>query len=145
MTVTAAQIAQLRRMIAEPLTTTYSDALLTTYIEAYPLLDERGEDPYTWNTATEPPTKDANENWVSTYDLHAAAGDIWEEKASLWIEKHSFSADGGNYQRNQVYENMMAKVRHHRNRRAIRTTRLIKKPDESLLNTDWIINLPEED
>ena len=81
MTASAAQIAQLRRMVAEPATTTYSDAALQGYIEAYPLLDQRGEPPYTYDYAT-PPAQVANPEWIATYDLHAAAADVWEEKAA---------------------------------------------------------------
>lgn len=144
MTVTAAQLSQFRRMIAEPTTTTYSDALLTTYIETYPLMDERGELPYRWDTTTEPPTKTDNDTWIYTYDLHSAAADIWEEKASLWIEKYNFSADGGRYDRNQVYDGMMAKVRYHRARRAIKSIRLIQSPEEDRdFDMGWIGNLPE--
>lgn len=144
---TAAQIAQLRRMVAEPLTTTYSDVLLTTYITNYPLMDERGEYPYTWSSAT-PPAKVTNTEWVETYDLHAAAGDIWEEKAASWADKYQFAADGGSYSRNQAYEMMMARVRYHRSRRAPKTMTAVKWPEESgssLGDTPWIANLPEPD
>ena len=39
---TAAQIARLRRMVAEPTEDPYDDDTLAAYIERYPLLDERG-------------------------------------------------------------------------------------------------------
>ena len=142
---TAAQILQLRRMVAEPGVGTYSDALLTDIIEAYPLMDERGQYPYTWSSAT-PPAKVTNTAWVETYDLHAAAADIWEEKAATWADKYDFSADGGNYSRSKVYEQMMAKVRYHRARRATKTMTAVKWPDEPNGNTmPWIGNLPESD
>lgn len=146
MTATAAQILQIRRMVAEPTTTTYSDLLIQGFIETYPLLDERGEAPYTWDTSTDPPTQDANEAWIETYDLHAAAADIWEEKSALWIEKHDASMDGGNYSRSQVYVHMMERVRHHRARRSTKTMTLVQWPDESNLSSlPWIENLPEPD
>lgn len=142
---TAAQIAQLRRMVAEPTATTYSDATLTTYIETYPLLDERGEAPYTWDDSTDPPTQEANDSWIPTYDLHAAAGDIWEEKAANWADKYQFAADGGNYSRNQVYEQMMASARYHRSRRASKTMTAVKWPKESSGDVfPWIANLAED-
>lgn len=150
MTATAEQIAQLRRMVAEQVATSaYTSADIVGYIETYPLLDERGEQPYTWDTSTEPPTKEVNDTWVATYDLHAAAADIWEEKAASWAEKYNFSADGGKYDRSQVYEMMMKRVRYHRARRSAKTATAIKWPEEndsvSGVAFAWIGNLPEPD
>jgi hypothetical protein len=147
MTATAAQITQIRRMTAEPVpATTYIDVVIAGYIEAYPLIDERGETPYTWSSAT-PPVKVTNTEWVATYDLHSAAADIWEEKAANWADKYDFSADGGNYSRSKVYEQMMARVRYHRARRASKTMTLIKWPEETLRtggnDFPWIGNLAE--
>ena len=146
MAATAAQIAQIRRMVAEPTTTTYSDTLIGVFIETYPLLDALGQEPFTWDQSTTPPTKTANTAWVATYDLHAAAADIWDEKASTWADKYDFSADGGNYSRSKVYEQMMAKVRYHRARRAPKGSTLIKWPEETnSYSMPWIGNLPEPD
>jgi len=147
MAATAAQIAKLRRMINEPAFDPYTDDVLTTYIESYPVMDERGEVPYTWDTSTEPPTQDDNDNWVDTYDLHAAAADIWEEKASVVSADFDFSADGGKYTRSQVYEQYMANARMHKSRRCVRTGTLYKWPEESGTSatneTPWIVNNPE--
>lgn len=132
--VTVAQIAQLRRLIAEPTTTTYSDALLATYIEKYPHLDEWGESPldaYGY----------ANADWVATYDLNAAAADIWEEKAVLVIGKFDFSANGGSYSQSQQYEQMMKQARYYRSKRMPSTMMLTKYPPEE--TSEWIENLPE--
>ena len=41
----AADLARLRRMTAEPNTTTYSDVLLTDAIERYPVMDSDGNWP----------------------------------------------------------------------------------------------------
>jgi hypothetical protein len=130
-------------MVAEPTTTTYSDALITTFIETYPLMDERGEQPYTWSSAT-PPVQVANTGWVATYDLHAAAADIWDEKAATWADKYNFSADGGNYSRSNVYEQMMGRVRYHRARRSSKTMTLHQWPEETQGGEfSWIGNLAE--
>lgn len=118
--VTAAQIAQLRRMVNEPTTTTYSDAIITTYIETYPLMDENGEAPRVPSTIT-PGVMMANPDWTATYDLHAAAADIWEEKAAVVSVDYDFSADGGSLNRSQVYEQMMGQARYHRSRRNPKT------------------------
>ena len=143
--VTAAQIAELRRLVAEPTVTTYSDALLTTYIEKYPHLDEQGEDPYTLSSAT-PPAQVVNPDWIPTYDLHAAAADVWEEKAAAYVGQYDFSADGGNYSRSQAYEQCISRARYHRSRRMPSSARMIKSPDELQgRDTIWIGNLPEPD
>ena len=142
---TAAQISQLRRMTAEPTTTTYSDATLTDYIERYPLMDERGEWPYTFDSAT-PPAKVANSEWVATYDLHAAAADVWEEKAAAVQALYDYSADGTQFTRSQLYEQAMKQARYHRSRRAPRTMTAVKWPKESGAEAfPWIGNLPEDD
>lgn len=146
MSATAAQIARLRRMVNEPDDTTYDDDLLTEYIERYPLMDERGQEPYTWDASTEPPTQDPNESWIPTYDLSAAAADIWDEKAAGVAQDFDFSADGGRYDRSQVAEMYAKRARYYRSRRAIRVTTPVAWPagaDEDLC--PWIGNLPEMD
>lgn len=144
MTATDAQIAQVRRMVAEPTMTTYSDDLIATYIEKYPHLDEQGERPYTLSSAA-PPEQVENTNWIPTYDLHAAAADIWEEKAAAPAQDFDFSEDNiGSYKRSQVYEQYMKQCRFHRARRMPSTTALVKDPEETK-SLPWIANLPEED
>lgn len=146
MTATAAQVAILRRMTAEPTEAIYTDESLADYIEKYPLLDERGEQPHTWDTSTEPPTKDTNDNWIATYDLNAAAADVWEEKAAAVASLFDFSADGGKYDRSQQYEQYMKNARNYRSRRASKTMTSVKWPDEiGVYPAPWIINDPEVD
>ncbi len=147
MTATAAMIARVRRMVNEPTDAGgYTDALIQTYIETYPHMDERGLEPYWWDHSTTPPTHTANDDWIPTYDLNAAAADIWEEKAAVAAQDYSFSADGGNYSRNQVYEQYMKNARHYRARRAPRTMGLTMYPDpENDTSADSpIINMPED-
>jgi hypothetical protein len=146
MSATAEQVTQLRRMTAEPTSSpTYSDADLQGYIEAHPVMDARGELPYTWDTATTPPAQTANPNWVAAYDLHAAAADVWEEKAAVYAGLFDFKADGSDFSRSQAYEQMMARVRYHRARRATATMRAVQHPKETATDTPWIGNLPEPD
>jgi hypothetical protein len=118
--VTAAQIATLRRLTDEPLTTTYSDATLTTMIEAYPLVDELGTIPYTWDLSTDPPTKVETPQWIPTYDLQAAAGDVWSEKAAALAELYTFNADGGSHNLSEKYDHYVRMASLHRSRRAVR-------------------------
>ena len=134
--VTVAQIAQLRRLIAEPTTTTYSDALLTDYIAKYPHLDPYGEAPTDTDGV-------ANADWTATYDLNAAAADIWEEKAVGVIGRFDFSANGGSYSQSQQYEQYMKQARYYRSKRMPSTMMLTKYPPESA--SEWIENLPEGD
>jgi len=129
MSATAAQIARIRRLVDEPTGDNgYTDAVIAEYIETYPGPDERGEAPYTWDTSTQPPSKETNESWIPTYDLQAAAADIWEEKAATLAEDYDFTADGGNYSRAQAYANYMTKARYHRARRKMGTHQLHVDP-----------------
>jgi hypothetical protein len=144
--VTSAQIEELRRMVAEPsgTATTYTDVLLREIIAKYPVPDEWGEDPYLWWPATTPPSQYANRYWAPTYDLNAAAGDIWQEKAAAVAGDFTFQADGSTFNRSQVYEQYMKQCRYYRSRRVVRTVRAVKHPRERSARLPvWIGNLPE--
>lgn len=121
MAATAEQIAQLRRMVNEPTDAApYTDAVLTGYIERYPTMDVRGEEPYTWQTTGGlAPTTVVNTAWIATYDLNRTAADIWEEKAAALAQDYDFNADGGSFQRSQAYEQTMRQARYYRSRRRI--------------------------
>ncbi len=136
MTATADEIARLRRMVAEPTTATYDDGELQKYIEQYPVVDARGETPYVESTTT-PGTLALNEDWLPTYDLHAAAAAIWEEKAAAVQPDFTFSADGGSYSRNQKFENAMRMVKFHLARRSTRS--LTQKMTPNLRLTDTLV------
>lgn len=143
MAATADEIMRLRRMTGELTTSTYYDSMLASTIEAYPLLDERGEEPYTWDTSTEPPTKETNDNWLPTYDLNAAAAAIWEEKAALLAPDYDFSADGATLQRSGAFRHAMGQAGYYRSKRATGT---ITQFAEELPTTEsWIGNAAEED
>lgn len=139
---TAAQIAELRRMCAEPTTTTYSDAALTAYIERYPLMDARGQEAFTWDVSTVPPSHLANTAWVPTYDLHAAAADVWQEKAAALAHLYDFSADGGSYTRSQRVAQAQQQARYHLARRNLNTIRLTMA-DGPAAGRSFVINWPE--
>lgn len=128
MAATAAQVAQLRRMVAEPTVTTYSDSTLEDYIETYPVVDENGESPRVPSTTT-PGEMMVNPDWTATYDLHAAAAAIWTEKAAAVSHLYDFNADGGNYSRSQRYEQAMQQARFHLSRRNPKT--IILTPTEA--------------
>lgn len=117
MTATAAMIGRLRRMVNEDSSSVYSDADLATYIEVYPVVDQDGNFP-------------ENPDWLPTYDVNAAAADIWEEKAARFAELYDFDADGGDYKRSQMVENAMRMAARYRARRSASTVRMIKYPPE---------------
>lgn len=132
MTVTATMLARLRRMVNEPDDTNdYDDAALTAIVEGYPVSDADGNDP------------DDND-WTDTYDLHRAAADIWEEKASVVAADFDFSADGGRYDRSQVYQQYTNLAHYHAARARVRSGRMVSSPTETPRQV-WIGNLPEVD
>lgn len=142
MMATAAQIAELRRMCAEIDAKTYLDADLAAYIERYPLTDARGQEAFTWDVSTVPPSHIDNTAWVPTYDLHAAAADVWNEKAAALAHLYDFSADGGSYTRSQGVAQAQAQARYHLARRNLNTIRLTMA-DGPAAGRSFVINWPE--
>lgn len=108
MTVAAADIARLRRMVAEPTTTTYSDSVLTETIERYPVVDADGLAP-------------DDDDWTATYDLSAAAADVWGEKAAALATAFDFTADGGSFSRSQMVKQAQTMASYYRSRRYARS------------------------
>jgi hypothetical protein len=137
---TAAMRTRLREYINEPRPDTYTDDELDTIIERYPVIDERGEVPYTWDTSTTPPTQDDNDDWVATYDLHAAAADIWDAKALGHIENYDYTADGATLNRSQVYQNMRRQANYHRSRRKPFTIEQRESPDPDNIIESYVVN-----
>lgn len=118
MSASAADIAQLRRMTAEPTTTTYSDAVLTTVIEKFPIPDSLHFMP------------EEEDDWTPTYDLNAAAAEVWSEKLAALQGNTDFSADGGNYSDSQKFDQADRMVRFYLSRRSSHTIHLKKWPPE---------------
>jgi len=127
MAATQAQIDRLRRVVNEPTDESYTDADLAEYLERYPLEDGRGEGPWV-ESETTPGTLEENEDWIATYDMNAAAADVLAEKAAVVSVDYSFSADGGRYDRNQVFEQLMQMSRYYRSRRSAKTITLRPEP-----------------
>lgn len=118
-------------MIAEPTTDTYSDTDLEDWIEAFPVADDDGLEP-------------DDTSWTATYDLHAAASELWAEKGAAVAADFSFSADGGSYSRDQVYSQYMKQARYHASRRRAGTAKIYSTAGG--VDTEaWIGNLPEPD
>lgn len=144
---TEEQIARLRRMTAEPTEATYDDAALISLLEEYAVLDWLGKEPVVIDrqVAGGPPVVIPNPLWTPTYDLHAAAARVWQEKASAWIERYSFSDSGQSFERNQVYTNMMQRVRFHEARRNPRTLEQHAWSGRDRRYPKYIANAPETD
>lgn len=132
MAATAAMAAKLRRMVDEPTETTYDDDLIDDYIERYPLLDVLGTDPQDVDFTTTPPTISEADEWIPTYDLNAAAADIWEEKAGAVADEFDFKADGGSYTRSQKEEKYLGKSRFHSSKKSAKTIKMWVEPRISL-------------
>lgn len=141
MAATAAQIAQLARMVNEEERAAYSNGALQAYIETYPTIDDRGTDPYWWDSSTTPPTQTANVDWIPTYDLHAAAADIWEEKAAMLVGSAGGRQDD-NIARTAALEQALKFARFHASRRNPHTITARMKPDIKL-TSEVIGNLAE--
>lgn len=110
-------IGKVRRMTGEKFNSTFTDAEITTIIQAHPLVDSEGFSP-------------DQDNWTATYDINAAAADIWEEKASGRTKNFDFEADGGSYQRSQSYEMAMKQARYFRSKRAPKTITMESVPKD---------------
>ena len=91
MTASYDDIRRLRRMIAEPTDTIYTDTDLSNIIKSKPTIDSDGLYP-------------DDSSWTPTYDLFLAASEIWMEKASDVSDEFDFHADGGTFQREQKHK-----------------------------------------
>ncbi len=120
-------IKRIRRMANEMDAEAFDDADISAVIARYPIMDANGAEPLRF-TVTYPPRQERNPNWIEGYDLHSAAADIWEEKAAVVAQDFDFNADGGSYQRSQVYEQYMKQARYHRSRRAVRHLHFLATP-----------------
>jgi hypothetical protein len=130
MSATAEQIAQMRRLIAEPTDATYTDAMIVQAIEARPVRDAAGQDPLVWSYLTTPATQIANTYWTPTYSLYAAAADIWDEKAAAVACDFDFSADGASYDRAKVFEQYTKMAKRFRGRAGFGSARLVSSQRE---------------
>ena len=102
MAATAAQIARLRRLCNLEVTdTTYTDMVLASYIELYPVVDAAG-------------LESDETTWTATYNLYAAAVDVLAEKAGAAATAVDFSADGAQFQMSQEQRNLLKQIETYR-------------------------------
>ena len=131
MAVSENNIQRLRRMIAEPDSTTYTDSDLSAAIARHPCVDAHGQAPYIWTAASgalAPPMPIVNPVWVETYDINHTASDLWSEKAANVAHHYDFSADGGSYQRSQMVERAQRMSNYYLARRNPSTIKLAWTP-----------------
>lgn len=107
-TPSAADLARLRRMTGE-VGGTYEDDVLSATLARYTLPDAAGK-------------ADGETGYVPTFDFHAAAADVWSEKAAAAAGQYDFTADGGSFHRSQVAETAERQARWHAARRSMRST-----------------------
>ena len=132
MAATAAMAERLRRMVDEPTEDTYDNDLIDDYIEKFPLLDVLGTNPGDIDFSTTPPTISEADEWIPTYDLNAAAAEIWEEKAAAISDEFDFNADGGSFSRSKKYDQYMANSRRYSSKRSAKTIKQWPEPRISL-------------
>jgi hypothetical protein len=100
----AADVTRLRRMVAEPTTTIYSDADLVACIERYPVPDP--DDIYPDEAG-----------WLPSFDLALAAAEIWGEKAAATAANFDFDADGASFTKSQQYQHALQQARYWQGKR----------------------------
>lgn len=119
--------ARVRGMTGELTEAPYTDAAIAVFIERYPIPDYNGELPLFEG--------EVNPDWIPTYDMNAAAADIWDEKAALLVGKFDISADGANMSRSQLYDMAQRRARHFRSRRAVGATSHVTTSNPNWLGT----------
>ncbi len=93
-----AQIAELRRIIAEPTQAVYTDPVLEGYAARHPRKDSEGRKP------TDPA-------WTPTWDLYRAGKAIWLEKAAAVASAYDFNGGaGGSFSRSQLHAQYTAQA-----------------------------------
>ena len=141
MAASSADVARLRRLCAEPTTTTYSDSALEDVIERYPVTDAAGREP-------------DESGWTATYAVYLAAVEVWTEKAATVASRFDFTADDASFKVSQLQAQYLkqADVCRANARRdpsgggGIRSvTQQAAGPFRNTLNNPWIGNAPEEE
>jgi hypothetical protein len=69
-----------------------------------------------------------NADWTATYDLAAAASEVWAEKAAGLAANYDYSSDGASLSRSQAYEQALRQSRYYAARRRAGSIRLRPSP-----------------
>jgi hypothetical protein len=67
-------------------------------------------------------------DWIPTYDLNAAAAEIWQEKAGLLAANYDVTVDTSTFNRSQAHENAQKQARHYAARRSMGMIELQAEP-----------------
>ena len=135
---TVAILARLRRMTAEPAdSSSYTDLDLCGYLARHALPDFLHFDPYEldiWSNIVTDGTGAGilNPLWTPTYDLNAAAAEVWDEKASALMGSYDVNADGAQLTRSQLYDQAKKEARHYASMAAPRTILIATDPPKIL-------------
>ena len=124
-------IQDVRRMVAEPEATTYTNEAIERIIKNNAISDSDGRTP-------------ENPMWTPTYDLNATASDIWEEKAGTVADEIDFSADGGSFQRSQKFAMYMRQAARYR-AKAIATSKTVAVDPLTKMNQLGWQDIPYKD
>jgi hypothetical protein len=102
-------------MCGETTSTSYRDTDLQQYIATYPIINPDACPAQILGYVT----RNGIDQPVVTYDLHAAAADIWQEKQASLIASGSWdvSGPGGGFQKSQEEEQHEKQVAYHLARR----------------------------
>lgn len=119
-TIDPALVARLRRMVAEPTTTTYDDATLQQYIAAAVVTDRI--------TVVQPGAVDVRVvPQPPQFDLYAVATQIWEEKLAALVGAGTYDmvADGERFALSQQVAQYERQIAYHQARRRVASVRQI--------------------
>lgn len=123
-------VARLRRLIAEPTTTVYSDAELVGILKQFPTARKLSADTLIANGSTSLS--------VVVWDVHAAAAQVWEEKIAQLVVQGSYdiTADGQTLQRDQKLRQYREQLAYHQARRRVRSVKIVAAPSRTVLTLE---------
>jgi hypothetical protein len=143
---TSDELAQLRRMCGVASDdATYTTLVLNNYAKRYALIDKLGVSPkyiLQFNNDAAP-TYTLNDYWTPTWDFHAIASEVWEERATSLADGFDFSADNASYRKSQKFDMYMKMARYHNARRSPNAIDLISWHGEPTSKEMPIINAAE--
>ena len=126
------EVVRVRRLVSEPSQTPYTDDIIRETIALHPLVDRNDAEPFytcPFSISTE---------WVPTWDLYAAAADIWTEKAAAVACKISFDADGVDIKRSDLHTHYMRQAMFCMSRRVATSIRLVAR-ERGDRDTEYIV------
>lgn len=110
MALTAAQLARVRRMAAEPTEDTYTDADIDTLADQVAkVVDASGYAP-------------SHADYTDTYDLYILTAEIWREKAGNVADEYDFVAEGAEFSRSQKYTTFLSQAARYADMASVRST-----------------------